>query len=65
MPIKIKPSKKGSFTKWAKKQGKTKSGKVTGKAIAAGLKSKDARIRRKAQFAKNARKWNKGGRNGA
>lgn len=55
--IKIKKSRKGSFTKWAKR--KTKSGKITGKAIAAGLKSKDARIRKKAQFAKNARKRSK------
>ncbi len=59
-PIKIKKSREGSFTKWAKKQGKTKDGKITDAAIQAGLNSKDPRIRRKANFARNSRSWNTG-----
>ena len=48
--IYIKPSKRGSFTKWC-------GGKVTGECIARGLKSKDKRIKMKAVFAKNSRGW--------
>ncbi len=57
MTIKIKPSRKGTFTRWAKSQGKTKNGKITAKAITAGKKSKNPAIRKKAVFAQNARKW--------
>lgn len=56
-PIHIKKSKEGSFTAWAKKKGMSVS-----QAISAGLKSKNPAIRKKANFARNARKWNhKGG----
>ncbi len=58
-PIKIKKSREDSFTKWAKKQGKTKDGKITDAAIQAGLNSNDPKIRRKANFARSARKWKK------
>ena len=50
--IKIKLSKVGSFTAWAKRKGLSMSA-----AIAAGLKSKDPAIRKKALFAKNAKGW--------
>ena len=56
MAIKIKKSKKGSFTRWAKKKGFKGS---NAKAIAAGKKSKSAAIRKKAVFAQNAKKWAK------
>jgi hypothetical protein len=39
----------GSFTRWCKSQG---YGSVTSACIAAGLKSKDPKIRKKAGFAK-------------
>lgn len=56
--IKIKPSKKGSFTKIAKKKGMVdEEGKITSEAITEGLKSKDPAIKKKAVFAMNARKW--------
>ena len=53
--IKIKPSKVGSFTAWWKGKG---YGGVTTKCIQAGLNSKSTAIRKKANFARNARKWN-------
>lgn len=56
--IKIKPSKVGTFTAWCKKQGF--SG-CTSACIQKGLKSKSAAIRKKANFARNSRKWKKGG----
>jgi hypothetical protein len=55
--IKIKPSKVGTFTAWCKKQG---YGGVTSACIAKGKASKSAAIRKKANFAANARKWGKG-----
>lgn len=56
--IKIKPSRVGSFKAWARRKGLLdKDGSVGMKAIRAGLKSKSASIRRKANFANNARKW--------
>lgn len=55
--IKIKESRKGTFTKWCKKQGYKG---VTKECINKGLKSKNPAIRKKANFARNARKWNKG-----
>ena len=54
--IKIKESKKGSFTKYCK--GKGYKG-VTSKCIAEGKKSKSSATRKKATFAANARKWKK------
>lgn len=61
----IKPSKKGSFTKYADKKGMTDDeGKVTPEAIQTGLKSKSPAIRKKANFARNAKKWNKGKKKG-
>lgn len=52
--IKIKKSKEGSFLAWCKRQG-FKS--VTLECIRKGLASKSAAIRKKANFARNARKW--------
>lgn len=52
--IYIKPSKRGSFTAWCKRQGF--SG-VTSSCIAKGKRSKSASIRKKANFAANSRKW--------
>lgn len=61
----IKPSKKGTFTKYAKRKGMTdEEGKITGEAIEEGLNSKNPAIRKKANFAKNARKWSKGKKKG-
>lgn len=53
--IDIKPSKKGTFTAMAKKAGKSVQGEAT-----AVLKSKTASpaAKKKANFAKNAAKWN-------
>ena len=53
--IHIKKSKRGSFTKWCKSQG---FDGVTEECIRKGKASKDPRIRKKANFAANARKWN-------
>lgn len=50
--IYIKPSKRGSFRAWAKRKGLSMSA-----AISAGLHNKSAAIRKKANFARNARKW--------
>lgn len=60
-PIRIKKENRGKFTAWAKKKGMAKKrGKgVTSKAIQAGLKSKSAAVRKRANFARNARKWKK------
>lgn len=57
--IRIKPSKRGTFTAWCKRQGYSS---VTLACIAKGKRSKSAAIRKKATFAGNARKWKKGGR---
>jgi len=54
--IRIKPSKRGTFTKYCKSKGY--SG-VTSQCIAQGKKSKSSAIRKKATFAGNARKWKK------
>lgn len=54
MAIKIKESRYGSFTAWCKRHGHNG---VTAACVAAGLKADDVRIRRKANFARNARKW--------
>lgn len=58
--IKIKPGNKGKFKAWAKRRGLlNKDGTVGARAISAGLKSKDASVRRMANFARNSRKWKK------
>lgn len=49
--IHIKDSQKGSFTKYC-------NGKVTEECIQKGKNSPDPKIRKKATFAANARKWN-------
>lgn len=48
--IHIKPENKGKFTEYC-------GGKVTEECIAKGKKSKDPKIRKRATFAANARKW--------
>ena len=55
--IHIKESQKGSFTKWC-------GGNVTDKCIQRGKNSSNPKIRKKATFAANARKWKhkKGGK---
>ena len=54
--IKIKPSQKGSFRKITKTP---KGQKIPEAKIKAEENSPDPKIRKKAQFADNARKWNK------
>ena len=54
--IKIKKSKRGTFTAWCKRQGYSK---VTSACIAQGKRSKSAAIRKKATFAGNSRRWKK------
>ena len=54
--IKIKKSTQGSFTAYCKRKGY--SG-VTTTCISQGLKSSSPSIRKKANFARNARKWKK------
>lgn len=54
--IKIKESAKGSFTAWCKRQG---FGGVTQACIRKGLSSDNPDIRKKANFARNSRKWRK------
>jgi hypothetical protein len=54
--IKIKPSKKGSFTRMAKKAGKSVQAEAT--AVLKSPKASPA-AKKKANFAKNAAKWNK------
>jgi hypothetical protein len=53
--IHIKPQNKGTFTKWCKSNG---YGGVNSKCVAAGKKSSNSKIRKKATFAANAKKWN-------
>lgn len=50
--IKIKESQKGSFTRYC-------GGNVTAECISRGKNSPDPKIRKKATFAANVRKWNK------
>lgn len=50
--IHIKESQKGSFTRYC-------NGKVTNECIQRGKNSPDPKIRKKATFAQNARRWNK------
>lgn len=48
--INIKPENEGKFTKYC-------GGKVTNECIEKGLASKDPAVRKRAQFAKNARSF--------
>lgn len=48
--IHIKPENKGKFTDYC-------GGKVTSECITKGKKSNDPKIRKRATFAANARKW--------
>lgn len=50
--IEIKPENKGKFTEYC-------GGKVTNECIEKGLGSPDKAVRKRAQFAKNAREWNR------
>lgn len=52
--INIKKSKEGSFTAWCKRQG---FNGVTEECIRKGLASSNPAIRKKANFARNARKF--------
>ena len=52
--IHIDPENEGSFTAWCKKQG---FDGVTDECIKKGKQSKNKKIRKKAIFAENARKW--------
>ena len=52
--IHIKENMQGTFTEWCKRHG---HGSVTSACIQAGLNSDDPRIRKKANFARNARKF--------
>lgn len=54
--IEIKPENKGLFTQYCKGKGHSS---VTAECIEEGLASKLAKVRKRAQFAKNARSWNK------
>ncbi len=49
-PIHIKKENRGKFTEYC-------GGKVTNDCISKGLKSSSEAVRKRAQFAKNARKW--------
>jgi hypothetical protein len=49
--IYIKPENRGKFTEYC-------GGKVTAACIARGKRSPDPKIRKRATFAQNARKWN-------
>jgi len=49
----------GTFTSWCRRQGFDVSEGVPEACITKGLASKDPRIRKKANFARNARKWGK------
>ena len=55
-PIKIKEKNKGKFTSYCKSKG---FGGVTDACIEEGLASKSAAVRKRANFAKNAKSWNK------
>ena len=49
--------KEGTFTQYCKKKGYKG---VTEACIQEGLKSKNPKTRKRANFARNAKKWNKG-----
>ena len=50
--IHIKPSRRGSFTRWC-------GGKVTEECIRRGKNSSNPAIRKKSIFAENSRRWRK------
>jgi len=54
--IKIKPSKRGTFTEWCKRNGFPGATKA---CDAKGKRSNSAAIRKKATFSSNAKKWKK------
>lgn len=58
-PIKIKPSRKGSFTRMARKAGKSVQGEAT--AVLNDPNASPA-AKKKANFARNAKKWHHGKR---
>lgn len=60
-PIKIKPSKRGTFTAAAKKAGR--SVQAEARAVLADKNASPA-MKKKANFARNAAKWNHGGKSG-
>ena len=62
MAIDIKPSHKGLFHKDV---GKKPGEKITGGDIRKGLNSSNPAERKRANFARNARKWNHGGKKAA
>jgi hypothetical protein len=55
--IKIKPSKRGTFTAAAKRSGQSVQGKAAA-VLAPGSKASNA-LKAKANFARNAAKWSK------
>lgn len=57
--INIKKKNQGKFRKSV---GAKKGKKLTTAQINKGLKSKNPKTRQRANFARNARKWNKGGK---
>lgn len=57
-PIHIKKSKRGSFTRMAKKAGKSVQGEAT---AVLNDPHASASAKKKANFARNAAKWNKTG----
>lgn len=54
--IEINPKNKGKFTKYCKSKGHEV---VTGECIEQGLASNSVAVRKQANFAKNAKSWNK------
>lgn len=60
-PIKIKKSAKGSFTRMAKKAGRSVQGEAT--AVLNNPRA-SAAAKKKANFARNAAKFNRGGKRG-
>lgn len=58
-PIRIKPSKRGTFTAAAKKSGQSVQEKAT--SVLNDPKASPA-MKKKANFARNAKKWNHSGR---
>lgn len=52
--IEIKKSNKGKFTEYCKNKGYEK---VTDTCIDEGLASESVKLRKRAQFAKNAKQW--------
>lgn len=55
-PIKIEEKNKGKFTEYCNRKGYNG---VTNACIEEGLASRSTKINKRAQFAKNARQWDK------